>query len=127
MKTSPTTKPLSAYSKGVMGENAACLHLEEKGMTLLDRRWRSPCGEIDLVMLEGETLVFIEVKAREHITRHQAQFAVTPVKQRRLVQTALYYLNAHPEHEGRLQGFDVVTVAKDGILHLPNAFEASQW
>lgn len=118
---------LSAYAKGVMGENAAQNDLIRQGFEPLDRRVRSPYGEIDLVMLDGETLVFIEVKAREKATRSQAQFAVTPLKQRRLVQTALFYLNAHPEHEGRLMRFDVVTVARDGILHLPNAFEASLW
>lgn len=118
---------ISTYAKGVMGEAAAQHDLLQKGFELVDRRVKSPYGEVDLVMLDGETLVFIEVKARERLTRNQAQYAVTPAKQRRLVQTALCYLNQHPEHEGRLMRFDVVTVAKDGILHLPNAFEASSW
>ena len=116
---------ISAYAKGVMGEAAAQDYLMQKRFELLDRRVRSPYGEIDLIMLDGDMLVFVEVKAREKATRSQAQFAVTPAKQRRMLQTALCYLNDHPEHAERLMRFDVVTVGKDGILHLPNAFEAA--
>ena len=53
---------LPAYAKGVLGEAAVCDRLTDGGMELLERRFRSPFGEIDLVMLEGDTLVFVEVK-----------------------------------------------------------------
>ena len=118
---------LSAYAKGVMGENAACHYLMTKGMKAVDRRWRSPYGEIDLVMLDGDVLVFVEVKARETTGRVQAQFAVTPAKQRRMMETVRFYLGEHPEHVARMMRFDVVTVAVDGILHVPNAFEGTAW
>ena len=118
---------IGTYAKGVMGESAACSYLMEKGMQLLQRRYRSPYGEIDLVMLDGEILVFAEVKTRERQGRLQAQYAVTPVKQRRLIQTGRCYLGEHPEHQERLIRFDVITVAGDGVLHLPNAFEGAIW
>lgn len=116
---------IGTYAKGVMGENAACTYLMERGMQPVERRYRSPYGEIDLIMLDGNTLVFVEVKARERQGRLQAQLAVTPVKQRRLIQTGCCYLGEHPEHQERLIRFDVVTVAQDGILHIANAFESS--
>ncbi len=127
MKTSPTPEALTAYAKGVMGENAACAHLQQRGMEMIGRRVRSPYGEIDLVMLDGDVLVFVEVKARERIASAQAQFAITPGKQRRMMQTVRFYLGEHPEHQRRMMRFDVVTVAKDGILHIPNAFDGAAW
>lgn len=118
---------LSAYAKGVMGENAALAYLEQQGLVMLDRRYRSPYGEIDLIMLDGEVLVFVEVKAREKLGRSEAQYAITPAKQRRMMETVRYYLGDHWEHAQRMMRFDVVTVARDGILHLPNAFEGEAW
>lgn len=110
-----------------MGETAACDHLSSKGMEMLDRRYRSPHGEIDLIMLDGEVLVFVEVKTRSKLGRMQAQYAITPDKQRRMMESVRYYLGEHPEHCQRMMRFDVVTVAPDGICHLPNAFEGNAW
>lgn len=118
---------LPAYAKGVLGEAAVCDCLTDGGMELLERRFRSPFGEIDLVMLEGDTLVFVEVKLRTRGGTEAAQAAVTPAKCRRLIETARCYLGMHPEHEGRCIRFDVVTVSGEGIHHIPNAFSGSEW
>lgn len=118
---------LSAYAKGVMGEVTAAHFLIAKGMKEVQRRYRCVAGEIDLIMLDGETLVFVEVKAREQMKRMETQYAITPAKQRRMVESTRWYLGEHPEHAERTIRFDVMTVAKDGILHLPNAFEGSAW
>lgn len=118
---------ISAYAKGVMGETAACDYLVKQGMQPIDRRYRSPYGEIDLIMQCGNVLVFVEVKTRERGTAQSAQWAVTPKKQQRLIQTALCYLGDHPMYASCVMRFDVVTVGKDGIIHIPNAFEGSEW
>ena len=52
---------LSAYAKGVLGEAAVCDRLTDGGMELLERRFRSPFGEIDLIMLDGDVVAFVEV------------------------------------------------------------------
>ena len=96
-------------------------------MELLERRFRSPFGEIDLVMLDGETLVFIEVKTRPRGDTEEGQAAVTPGKQRRIVRAARCYLGAHPEHADRMVRFDVATVSREGVRHVPNAFEGGEW
>ena len=121
------TDEISAYAKGVMGENAACDHLCQKGMQMLERRFRSPVGEVDLIMLDGSVLVFVEVKSRQRSTCMQTQYSITPLKQRRLAETARYYLARHPEHGARVMRFDAVLVARDGILHIPNAYEGREW
>ena len=127
MKISPMPELLSAYAKGVMGENAAAHFLAAKGMKELQRRYRCAAGEIDLILLDGEVLIFVEVKARERLDRLQTQYAITPAKQRRMIKSVRWYLGEHPEHAERMIRFDVITVARNGILHLPNAFEGSAW
>lgn len=122
-----TDEPLSAYAKGVLGETAACAFLCDRGMQLLQTRFKCPYGEIDLILLDGETLVFAEVKTRERGTALQGQLAVTPRKRQRLVESARRYLSLHPEHAARLMRFDVVVVCPEGIEHLPDAFQGSEW
>ncbi|HIU19598.1 MAG TPA: YraN family protein [Candidatus Limiplasma stercoravium] len=120
----PGVKP---YAKGVMGENTALAYLCEKGMEPLCRRFHSPFGEVDLVMLQGETLVFVEVKTRERGTAETGQLAVTPRKRERLIATARYYVAQHPQHALRPMRFDLVTVTSQGVGHVPDAFEGSEW
>ena len=122
-----TDQPLTAYAKGVMGETAACQYLMHKGMQPVQRRYHSPYGEVDLIMLDGETLVFVEVKARERLSPAEAQQSVTPAKQRRLIASARCYLGLHPEHARRMIRFDVVTATQMGIHHLANAFQGNEW
>ena len=118
---------LTAYAKGMMGEDAACRLLIQKGYEPLQQRYRSDHGEIDLIMLDGEMLVFIEVKTRESLSAQAAQYAVTPGKRKRMMHTARCYLADHPEHAQRVMRFDIVTVAKDGTMHIPNAFDGGAW
>ncbi len=124
MNPSPMTNQ-TAYEKGIQGEEKALLHLTNKGMILLEKRYHSPFGEIDLVMQEGETLVFVEVKSRPKKSKTAGLWAITPQKQKRLIQTARHYLAHHPMD--CMMRFDVVTIGEDGIIHLLNAFEGSEW
>lgn len=117
----------NAYAKGVMGETAACEYLCQRGMELLTRRFHSPFGEIDLVMADGDELVFVEVKAREHGSARDGLDAVNPGKRRRIIETARCFLGDHPEYAARVTRFDIVTVTREGIRHLPNAFEGGEW
>ena len=118
---------MNTYSKGLLGEAAAEQYLCEAGMTCLQRRYRSPYGEIDLIMMDRDVLVFVEVKARVRQTHSEAQAAVTSAKQRRIIQTALCFLNEHPEYAQHMMRFDIVSLSGDCIHHLPNAFEGYGW
>ena len=106
---------LPAYAKGVLGEAAVCDRLTDGGMELLERRFRSPFGEIDLVMLDGDVLAFVEVKLRTRGGTEAGQAAVTPLKRRRMVEAA------------RCVRFDVVTVTAEGMRHVPDAFSGGEW
>ena len=118
---------ITAYAKGVMGESAACDYLIACGLSPIHRRYRCACGEIDLILQKDNLLVFAEVKCRERASATQAQFSVTKQKQRRLIQTARCFLGEHPEYASCMLRFDVITVTKEGIHHIPNAFEGTEW
>ena len=118
-------KPVSnPYARGVMGEIAAEKALTEAGLEVLERRFRGGRGEIDLILLQpGKALVFAEVKAREKASPEEAMAAITPAKQKRLLEAACFYLAKHPEFQNLPLRFDAVTVTPEGVRHIPNAFE----
>jgi putative endonuclease len=94
---------------GETGENLAVSELTARGYAILERRYRTRHGEIDIVARDGETTVFVEVKARASREFGTAAEAVTPWKQRRLGSMAMDYLARHRLLE-RPCRFDVVAV-----------------
>jgi putative endonuclease len=81
---------------GEYGERLAAEHLLADGMTVLERRWRCPIGELDLVALDGGCLVVCEVKTRRSTATGAPVEAVTPAKLHRLRRLAAAWLEAHP-------------------------------
>lgn len=78
--------------RGRVGEDEAVAWLERHGYRIVERNVTNKAGEIDVVARDGETLCFIEVKARQTDRFGPAIEGVTPAKQRRLVRTASLYL-----------------------------------
>jgi len=100
-------------SLGKAGEDLACVELERRGYAILERRFRSRFGEIDIIATLHDEIVFVEVKARAGDEFGGGAAAVTPWKQRRIAQMAVDYLSRHRLHD-RPCRFDVVTVDLDG-------------
>ncbi len=113
----------TGYASGLAGEEQALRYLTGRGMTLVERRYRGGDGEIDLVMAEGETLVFAEVKYRPSGRAGDGLSAVTPGKRRRLAHAAEAYLYERDVSDRPVR-FDVVEITRDGVLHIPDAFRA---
>lgn len=113
---------------GQRGEDAACAYLERIGLTIVERNWKCPSGEIDIVALDGESLVLVEVKTRKTVAKGTPEDAITPAKQRRYRKLA----DAYVQHAGSgdvVVRFDVITIlvlAEDRALlrHLRAAFAA---
>jgi len=113
---------------GKLGEDLAVRELERRGYAILARRYRRRGGELDIVALDGTTVVFVEVKTRDGDAFGDGTDAVTPLKQRRMTQLAIDYMMRH-----RLAGvscrFDVVSVRVDAeqpsIEVVQNAFDAA--
>ena len=96
---------------GTDGERAAERFLRARGYTILARNYRCPLGEVDLIALDGGTVVFVEVKTRRGAG---SPFdAVDPRKQRQIARAAEHYLNAHRLQDRDVR-FDVVGVSPDG-------------
>jgi putative endonuclease len=84
---------------GQQGERLAAQYLQQRGCALLAANWRCPHGEIDLIMQQGETLVFVEVKTRRSATTAPAFTAITPRKRQRLIAAAQAYLAAYHDDQ----------------------------
>lgn len=111
------------YETGLNGEKAAEEWLvREKGMRCLERRYRSPRGEIDLIMLDRETLVFVEVKTRRTGAAGLGLMAVSPAKQRRILESAVCYLMRRNAMNASIR-FDVIELHGREVLYVPNAFQ----
>jgi putative endonuclease len=95
------------------GEDVVALVAEQRGFVVLARNWRGGGGELDLILEEGATIVFVEVKTRTGDSRGSGFEAVTRAKQRKMTAAALAYLGAHSLH-GRACRFDVVAVEPHG-------------
>ena len=111
------------YETGLQGEQAAENYLRNTcGMTLLERRYRTRHSEIDLIMLDGETVVFVEVKTRKTGSPGTGMMAVNSAKQKRIAQGAVLYL-MNSRRMNQPVRFDVLEVRPDSVVHVPDAFQ----
>ena len=101
---------LNTRQHGQQWERAAESYLCKKGLRLLDRNFSSRFGEIDLVMEDRGTLVFVEVRYRKSTLRGSGAETVTRQKQGRLSRTAGWYLVKHPTRAEQYCRFDVVSI-----------------
>ena len=114
------------------GERAAERLLKRQGYRIVGRRERSRLGELDLVAVDGRTVVFVEVKTRQSLAAGEPAEAVDAAKQQRVARAAWGYLKRHGllDYPAR---FDVVAVywpagaRQPNCRHLRGAFEAPQW
>lgn len=107
---------------GTHYEQLAANYLRSQGVTILERNYRCPRGEIDLIGLDGRYLVFVEVKYRRDGRQGDPSEAVTGWKQRRICQTARYYLYGHRYGEDTPCRFDVISIRNEEIRWIKNAF-----
>ena len=121
--SSPSNKRQIAERIGQRAETLAALFLQAKFYRIRDRRYRTPLGEIDLVVERAGTIVFVEVKSRAHISDHAA--ALEAVNTSRIVRAAEHWLARHPREAEKSCRFDVIFLApRSWPRHLINAFDA---
>lgn len=119
LKTKPTH-----LQRGEQAEQQACDFLISKGLTLIERNFRCYYGEIDLIMQDGKTLVFVEVRYRKNVKFGGALESVTRSKQTKLIAATEVYLNTLQTQELMPMRFDVVGMLGNGELQwIKNAFE----
>jgi len=112
---------------GKTGEDLACEELERRGYAIVTRRYRRRGGEIDIIARDGQTMVFVEVKAREGRDFGEPAEAITAFKRRRIAQLAADYIARRRYHDCPCR-FDVVSIRFDAgrpeIEIFQNAFDA---
>ncbi|WP_250001724.1 YraN family protein [Actinoplanes sp. M2I2] len=111
---------------GAYGERIAAQHLEAHGLVILDRNWRCSDGEVDLVLRDGDDIVFCEVKTRRDGRFGPPAEAVTYRKVRKLRQLALRWISDTGIHPREIR-FDVVEVLMPAhgagqVTHIRSAF-----
>jgi len=114
----------AAEKRGRQAENWVAWYLRLKGYRVLARRYRTPVGEIDLIVARGRTIAFVEVKHRP--SEAEASEAATLTGRRRIANAASHWLARHPAAGGYELRFDVV-VSVPGRLprHIAGAFDGS--
>ena len=99
---------------GKKGERLAVAHLQDQGYTILERNYKTPFGEADIIAIDGDEIVFVEVKARTGASYGSPKESVGATKQRRYYKIAQFYgLKTGEEPNAR---FDVAEVYADGSI-----------
>ncbi len=119
--------PSERQHLGDFGERTARAHLENKGYKIVDRKFRVRDAEIDLVAMDGDQLVFVEVRTRRGAYEGMAALSVTRGKARQLLRAAQWYAERHPPVAELPQRIDVVAIELDAngklrqVLHIEDA------
>jgi len=114
--------------KGLHYESLAKDHLQKQGLKLLQQNFHSRFGEIDLVMLEGDTVCFIEVKFRKSQDFGGAANAIPYSKKQKIIKTALIFMSENQKLANRAMRFDALILQQIdqdiNINWIKNAFYA---
>lgn len=97
---------------GAFGEGLACEYLESEGYRILERNFRCRAGELDIIAVQDDIVAFIEVKTRSSDKYGLPSDAVSAGKQRKIVKTALYYMQKN-RLLGHMCRFDVIEITFD--------------
>ena len=114
---------MNNVSSGKYGEKIASDYLIKKGYKVIFMNYRTPVGEIDIIAKDGEYTVFIEVKYRRHMEFGYPREAVGYKKQRRIIKSALFYINkSNSEDNYRFDVIEIIDMNEINISHIENAF-----
>jgi len=113
---------INSVSRGKKGEEQAAAALEASGLCIITKNFRSKYGEIDIIALDGEIIVFVEVKSWSSFGMEDLQYGLNEKKQDKIIKTAKYFLLENREYNKMAIRFDVIFVKNNSITHLASAF-----
>jgi len=117
MTARSTNKPATTRQTGAHWEKTAESWLIEQGLRLLQRNFSSRLGEIDLIMEDDKTIVFVEVRYRKSDRYGDGAESITIHKQNRISRTAAWYLVKNPHRAEQFCRFDIISI--DSISNDP--------
>ena len=109
---------VTAREQGEYTENLACKYLVDKGFKLIEKNFNCRVGEIDLIMKDNDSLVFVEVRYRRSNSFGSGAESITTSKQSKLIKTASLYLQQHAKLNKYPTRFDVVSIT--GFIETDN-------
>lgn len=119
---------LNKNNAGLEAEKLAATFLAERGLKLVMQNYHCRFGEIDLIMQDAASLVFVEVRLRSNAKFGSAGASITPQKQQKLILSAQHYLQQHVKNPSQTAcRFDAILMNKTDINHIEwirNAFDA---
>ena len=110
---------------GNQGEKRASAYLESKGFEIIERNWRTNRGELDIIAVKNDILVFVEVKTLPNGTLDMIQRELNSQKRQRIIKTSKRFLLKHREYSNSYVRFDVIVIDMPGldpVYHIENAF-----
>ena len=114
---------------GKKGEEIVAEYLKKEGYVVLEKNWRLPIGEIDIIAMGDGCLVFVEVKTLINTTIESLDLLIGKHKQLKIAKVAKYFLQKNRQYHKLMMRFDVIVlrsdpfmVPKPNILHIKNAF-----
>jgi len=107
--------------EGIRGEDRATKFLQKKAYKIIEKNFRSPFGEIDIIARDGDSLVFIEVKKRNTPFFGSPFQAITDKKKQHIIRSAMYYLKNQKAPDVRMR-FDVVGIEGEDVSVIKGAF-----
>ena len=117
-----SAKRLSRFGQG---EKRASAYLESKGFEIIERNWRTNRGELDIIAVKNDILVFVEVKTLPNGTLDMIQRELNSQKRQRIIKTSKRFLLKHREYNNSYVRFDVIVIDMPGlepVYHIENAF-----
>lgn len=113
----------TSLARGADAECEAAKYLQQRGLQLLGRNYRCRRGEIDLIMRDGEHLVFVEVRQRSRASHGSPLETVTPSKRKKLICAARHFIAENRISCDQFIRFDVVGIQHGAPVHwIPDAF-----
>ncbi len=112
---------MTSYTTGIRAEETACNYLQSKGYMLLQQRFKSPYGEVDLVMRDKGVLVAVEVKYRKSL--HDGHYSISSKQQRRVSDALVWYASQHNLSQVEMRCDVVLISAKQEIILYQNAWQ----
>ena len=108
---------------GTLYEDMACRYLEDEGLKIIGRNYRVKIGEIDIIAMENDTLVFAEVKFRSSTDYGGAEFAISRQKQKKIMRVAQWYMAECGIRSDTVCRFDAVLIDGQDVVHIRNAWQ----
>jgi putative endonuclease len=115
----------SRRQEGIAGEEKAVAALKKQGYRIVEKNYRNPFGEIDIIAEENGYLVFVEVKKRNTDTFGDPLHAINAKKRLHIVRSAMFYLKTHKCGDRKVR-FDVVGIDRESLKIVKHAFLAEE-